>query len=83
MLLGRVRGGGDIRGGLELEDEHRFVRKQEIGRAKAVDELGQTIVMVSHDPVAAAYADRVVFLVYGRIVHERQYPTAEQLIDQM
>ena len=35
---------------------------------KAVDDLGQTIVMVSHDPVAAAYADRVVFLVDGRIV---------------
>ena len=50
---------------------------------KAVDDLGQTIVMVSHDPVAAAYADRVVFLVDGRIVHEMQDPTAEQVIDQM
>ena len=37
---------------------------------RAVDELGQTIVMVTHDPVAAAYADRVVFLADGRIVDE-------------
>ena len=41
---------------------------------KAVDELGQTIVMVTHDPVAAAYADRVVFLADGRIVDEMQRP---------
>jgi putative ABC transport system ATP-binding protein len=50
---------------------------------KAVDELGQTIVMVTHDPVAAAYADRVVFLVDGRIVTELQDPNAEQVLDQM
>jgi putative ABC transport system ATP-binding protein len=50
---------------------------------KAVDDLAQTIVMVSHDPVAAAYADRVVFLVDGRIVHEMSNPTAEQVIDHM
>ena len=36
----------------------------------AVDEFGQTIVMVTHDPDAAAYADRVVFLADGRIVDE-------------
>ena len=35
-----------------------------------VREMGQTIVMVTHDPVAAAYADRVVFLADGRIVDE-------------
>ena len=40
-------------------------------------ELGQTIVMVTHDPVAASYADRVVFLVDGRIVSETAHPTAE------
>jgi putative ABC transport system ATP-binding protein len=40
-------------------------------------ELGQTIVMVTHDPVAASYADRVVFLVDGRIVSEAVHPTAE------
>jgi putative ABC transport system ATP-binding protein len=50
---------------------------------KAVDELGQTIVMVTHDPVAAAYADRVVFLVDGRIVTEMQDPDAKQVLDQM
>jgi ABC-type lipoprotein export system ATPase subunit len=38
---------------------------------------GQTIVMVTHDPVAASYADRVVFLVDGRIVAESPSPTAE------
>ena len=50
---------------------------------KAVDELQQTIVMVTHDPIAAAYADRVVFLVDGRVVNEMQDPTAEQILDQM
>ncbi|TDU91910.1 putative ABC transport system ATP-binding protein [Kribbella voronezhensis] len=38
---------------------------------------GQTIVMVTHDPVAASYADQVVFLVDGRIVHETPAPTGE------
>ncbi|MGW1346296.1 ABC transporter ATP-binding protein [Kribbella sp. NPDC002412] len=42
-------------------------------------ELGQTIVMVTHDPVAASYADRVVFLVDGRIVAETGSPTAESV----
>ncbi|WP_328518897.1 ABC transporter ATP-binding protein [Kribbella sp. NBC_00359] len=41
--------------------------------------LGQTIVMVTHDPVAASYADRVVFLVDGRIVSESPHPTAENV----
>jgi putative ABC transport system ATP-binding protein len=49
----------------------------------AVDELGQTIVMVTHDPGAAAYADRVVFLVDGRIVIELADPTAEAVLDMM
>ena len=42
-----------------------------------VDELGQTVVMVTHDPVAAAYADRVVFLADGRMVGELPSPTAD------
>jgi putative ABC transport system ATP-binding protein len=46
-------------------------------------ELGQTIVMVTHDPNAAAYADRVVFLVDGRIVGELADPTAERVLEQM
>ena len=37
---------------------------------RSVDEFGQTVVMVTHDPVAAAYTDRVVFLADGRIVEE-------------
>ena len=50
---------------------------------RAVDELGQTIVMVTHDPVAASYANRVVFLVDGRIVDELLDPTAETVLDKM
>jgi putative ABC transport system ATP-binding protein len=49
----------------------------------AVDELGQTIVMVTHDPVAASYADRIVFLADGRIVHEMRQPTPEKVLDLM
>ena len=43
---------------------------------RAVDEMGQTIVMVTHDPTAASYADRIVFLADGRIVDEMDQPTA-------
>ncbi|NJQ06700.1 ABC transporter ATP-binding protein [Streptomyces lonarensis] len=50
---------------------------------KSVDELGQTIVMVTHDPVAAAYADRIVFLADGRIVDEMIDPTADKVLDRM
>ena len=50
---------------------------------RAVREYGQTIVMVTHDPTAASYADRVVFLADGRIVDEMQSPTAEQVLDRM
>ena len=51
--------------------------------ARAVEELGQTIVMVTHDPVAAAYAGRVVFLADGRIVDEMADPSAESVLDRM
>nr|WP_203586577.1 ABC transporter ATP-binding protein [Actinospica acidiphila] len=50
---------------------------------RSVDELGQTIVMVTHDPVAASYADRVLYLADGRIVDEMHQPTAEQVLDRM
>jgi putative ABC transport system ATP-binding protein len=50
---------------------------------RAVRELGQTIVMVTHDPVAASYASRVVFLADGAIVAEQADPTAETVIDEM
>jgi putative ABC transport system ATP-binding protein len=49
----------------------------------SVRELGQTVVMVTHDPVAAAYADRVVFLADGRIVDEVYEPTADSVLDRM
>jgi putative ABC transport system ATP-binding protein len=49
----------------------------------SVRELGQTIVMVTHDPVAASYADRVIFLADGRIVDELQAPTADGVLDRM
>jgi putative ABC transport system ATP-binding protein len=50
---------------------------------RAVKEFGQTIVMVTHDPVAASYADRVVFLEDGKIVDELQDPTTDSVIDRM
>ncbi|MDW3219844.1 MAG: ABC transporter ATP-binding protein [Acidimicrobiales bacterium] len=50
---------------------------------RAVRELGQTIVMVTHDPVAASYADRVVFLADGKIVDEIHAPTPETVLDSM
>jgi putative ABC transport system ATP-binding protein len=49
----------------------------------AVDDLGQTTVVVTHDPVNASYSDRVVFLADGRIVDEMQDPTAERVLDRM
>jgi putative ABC transport system ATP-binding protein len=49
----------------------------------AVDELRQTIVMVTHDPNAAGYADRVIFLVDGQIVDEMPNPTAASVLDKM
>jgi putative ABC transport system ATP-binding protein len=48
---------------------------------RAVDELGQTVAMVTHDPGAAAYADAVVFLADGRIVDRMADPTAERVLD--
>jgi putative ABC transport system ATP-binding protein len=49
----------------------------------AVRELGQTIVMVTHDPVAASYADRAVFLADGHIVGEIHEPTAASVLDRI
>ncbi len=50
---------------------------------KAVDDLGQTVVMVTHDPIAAGYADRVVFLADGAIVDELADPNADSVLDKM
>ena len=48
-----------------------------------VRESGQTVVMVTHDPVAASYADTVLFLADGRLVGEMDEPTAELVADRM
>jgi len=50
---------------------------------QAVREFGQTIVMVTHDPVAASYADRVLILADGNIVHEILQPTTDAVVDFM
>jgi putative ABC transport system ATP-binding protein len=50
---------------------------------RAVDGLGQTVVMVTHDPVAAAYADTVVFLADGRVVDRMTEPTPQRVLDRM
>nr|WP_155074150.1 ABC transporter ATP-binding protein [Streptomyces taklimakanensis] len=63
----------DSRSGLELLG---FLRR-------AVDELGQTVVMVTHDPGAAAHADLVLYLADGRIVDEMPDPTAEAVLERM
>jgi putative ABC transport system ATP-binding protein len=49
----------------------------------AVREMGQTIVMVTHDPTAASYADRAVFLADGQIVDDMSDPTAERVLDRI
>jgi putative ABC transport system ATP-binding protein len=50
---------------------------------RAVRDLGQTIVMVTHDPVAAGYADRALFLADGKIVGHMDEPSPEKVLDQM
>ena len=63
----------DLRSGAELL---AFLRT-------AVDELGQTVVMVTHDAVAASYADRVIFLADGHIVDEMHAAEADDILDYM
>ena len=50
---------------------------------RSVHEFGQTIVMVTHDPLAAGYTDRVVFLADGKVVDELRSPTAETVLEKM
>jgi len=50
---------------------------------RSVMEMGQTVVMVTHDPVAASYAGRVLFLADGRLVDEMADPTADRVLDRM
>jgi len=63
----------DLRSGAEILE---FLRR-------AVDDLNQTVVMVTHDPVAAAYADAVIFLADGRIVDTMDHPTAERVLERL
>jgi len=51
--------------------------------SRAVRDLGQTIVMVTHDPVAASYAERVIFLADGCIVDEMSSPTPDRVLDRL
>jgi len=50
---------------------------------RAVREFGQTIVMVTHDPIAASYSDRVVFLADGTVVDFMEGPTVDKVLDRM
>jgi putative ABC transport system ATP-binding protein len=50
---------------------------------RSVDEFGQTIVMVTHDPVAASYTDRVLFLADGKVVDEMREPDRETVLERM
>ena len=50
---------------------------------RSVDEFGQTVIMVTHDPTAAAYADRLLVLADGRIVHDGEAHTAGDVLDLM
>jgi putative ABC transport system ATP-binding protein len=49
----------------------------------AVTDLGQTVVMVTHEPHAASYADRIIFLADGQVVHEMQRSSSDQILDHM
>ncbi|MBK6886673.1 MAG: ABC transporter ATP-binding protein [Tetrasphaera sp.] len=50
---------------------------------RSVTDFGQTIVMVTHDPVAASFTDRVLFLADGQVVEELLAPTAEKVLERM
>jgi putative ABC transport system ATP-binding protein len=50
---------------------------------RSVDEFGQTVIMVTHDAVAASYADRLLVLGDGRIVHDGEAATADDVLDLM
>ncbi|HWS36229.1 MAG TPA: ABC transporter ATP-binding protein [Actinoplanes sp.] len=66
-------------GALDRRSGHRVL---ELLRS-LVDDLGQTVLMVTHDPVAAAFADTVVFLADGRLAGEMPRPTAERVAERM
>ena len=86
---GRVRAGAGQQAGADLRRRaHRQPGLQRIRRParvprSSVDEHGQSIVMVTHDPRSAAYADRVVFLADGAVVSELRQPTADSVLERM
>jgi putative ABC transport system ATP-binding protein len=49
----------------------------------AVDDAGQTIVMVTHDPHAASYSNKVLFLADGQIIDDMESPTTDRVLDRM
>ncbi|MCB0997126.1 MAG: ABC transporter ATP-binding protein [Acidimicrobiales bacterium] len=63
-------------------DSHSGAEVLEVLR-RVVDGYGQTVVMVTHDPSAAARGDRIVFLADGRVVDEMTAPTVDRVIDRM
>lgn len=77
------------RPGVVFADEPTGALDRRSGRAvldllrEAVDDFGQTLVMVTHDPVTAARADRVIFLADGRVAGELEGPTAERVAEFM
>jgi putative ABC transport system ATP-binding protein len=73
VIADEPTGNLDSRSGAELLG---FLRR-------SVDELGQTVVMVTHDPVAAGHSDEVVFLADGRVVDRMAAPTAGRVLDAM
>ena len=73
VMADEPTGNLDSRSGSEILE---FLRR-------AVKELGQTVVMVTHDPVAAGYADQVLFLADGTIVDRVDAPTPETVLDRL
>jgi putative ABC transport system ATP-binding protein len=73
VMADEPTGNLDSRSGTEILE---FLRR-------AVNELGQTVVMVTHDPVAAGYADHVLFLADGQIVDQIDRPTPESVLDRL
>jgi putative ABC transport system ATP-binding protein len=66
-------------GNLDSKSSHEILSFMQ----RAVSELGQTVVMVTHDPVAATFANRVLFLADGQIVDEVLDPTREAVLERM
>ena len=73
------------RAGRAVHQRHRSERPSEPVNICClwIDEFHQTVVIVTHDPRAASFADRVVFLADGQIVDELREPTAESVLDRM